>query len=240
MRGMMGGIAGGVIGSMLFGSLGHAGTGGFGGGGIGLIEILLFGGLAFMAYRMFSQRKLGAGAQRNAYSADAYSGTSLPTQNAPQLSRMNSESELSQQLQASNPGFDLARFKDERMDDFIRLQTAWNGRDISTVAPYLAPELQQQLESDISDLKRKGQINRIESIMVRNTELIETWSESGQEFATVRFKANLLDYTVNESNGQVVSGDSTSTIKFEEDWTFVHAVTGNIASPKWKLSAIEA
>jgi hypothetical protein len=51
LRGLAGGIAGGFLGSLLFSSLGYAGGwGGLGGigGGIGLLEILLFAGIAFV------------------------------------------------------------------------------------------------------------------------------------------------------------------------------------------------
>ena len=54
--GLMGGLAGlalgGLIGSMLFGGLG----GGFG-GGVGLLEMVLIGGAAFLLFRMFRARQ---------------------------------------------------------------------------------------------------------------------------------------------------------------------------------------
>jgi predicted lipid-binding transport protein (Tim44 family) len=51
---------------------------------------------------------------------------------------------------------------------------------------------------------------------------------------TARFYANLLDYTVDETSGQVVSGSKTEPIKFEEYWTFTRPVGNN----PWQLSAI--
>jgi hypothetical protein len=46
--------------------------------------------------------------------------------------------------------------------------------------------------------------------------------------------ANLLDYTIDETTGQVVSGSKTEPVKFEEYWTFTLQVRNN----PWQLSAI--
>ena len=58
--------------------------------------------------------------------------------------------------------------------------------------------------------------------------------DTNPHYITVRFYANLLDYTVDETTGQVVSGSKTEPVKFEEYWTFTRPVGNN----PWQLSAI--
>jgi hypothetical protein len=53
LRGVGGGLVGGMIGNMLFGGTGHAGGSSAGGGGIGIFEILILGGLGYFLYRRF-------------------------------------------------------------------------------------------------------------------------------------------------------------------------------------------
>jgi predicted lipid-binding transport protein (Tim44 family) len=65
--------------------------------------------------------------------------------------------------------------------------------------------------------------------------MVEAWQEPGQDFITVRFYANLLDFVEDEATGQVVSGSKTDPVKFEEYWTFTRPVGSN----PWKLSAIQ-
>jgi predicted lipid-binding transport protein (Tim44 family) len=65
-------------------------------------------------------------------------------------------------------------------------------------------------------------------------ELSEVWQEEGKDFITVRFTANLLDYTTDETTGNVVSGSKTEPVKFEEFWTYTRPVGSN----SWQLSAI--
>jgi predicted lipid-binding transport protein (Tim44 family) len=51
----------------------------------------------------------------------------------------------------------------------------------------------------------------------------------------VHILASLLDYTVDETNDQVVAGSRSTPVQFEEYWTFVRPVGSN----PWKLSAIQ-
>jgi predicted lipid-binding transport protein (Tim44 family) len=59
--------------------------------------------------------------------------------------------------------------------------------------------------------------------------------EGQEEYINVLFTANLLDYTVEESSGKVVKGDSTDPVKFEEIWTFARPVNSTL----WKLEGIK-
>jgi len=70
---------------------------------------------------------------------------------------------------------------------------------------------------------------------LRSVDLVEIWQESGSDYITVRFLANILDYTVDEATGQVISRSKVDPVKFEEYWTFTRPV-GNY---DWKLSAIQ-
>jgi predicted lipid-binding transport protein (Tim44 family) len=60
MRSMAGGIMGGMLGSMLFGSSAGAGTNGTGGGGIGLFEIALLAGIGYLIYRYIKKKRAAA------------------------------------------------------------------------------------------------------------------------------------------------------------------------------------
>ena len=58
LRGVGGGIVGGMIGNMIFGGSGHAGgMGGVDRSGIGIFELLILGGLGFFIYKRFINPK---------------------------------------------------------------------------------------------------------------------------------------------------------------------------------------
>jgi predicted lipid-binding transport protein (Tim44 family) len=133
-----------------------------------------------------------------------------------------------------DPAFDEKAFAETASDLFFRLQGGWTRRDLSPVSGLLTDEMRATLQADADALKAKRQINRLENISVRNVEITEAWQESGQDFMTVLFQANLLDYTTDEA-GKVLSGSDAVPVKFEEFWTF----TRPVGPGAWRLSAIQ-
>jgi predicted lipid-binding transport protein (Tim44 family) len=243
-RSVGGGLLGGFLGSMLFRSLGFASYGGYGGsgggwGGPGLFDLLLLGLLGYVVYRFWKKGSNRPGEYTDAewrpVSRDDDNRYEIPetTENLPPASRSDLVRGI-EQLHALDPDFDPARFCDHAMDFFFRLQAAWSARDLSPVRALLTDELYAQLQAEIDQLKRDRKINHVENIAVRTCELTEAWQEVGQDFATVYFYANCLDYDVDEAAGEVVRGSKLEPTKFEEYWTFTRPAGRN----PWMLSAI--
>ena len=233
MGGLAGFALGGLLGSMLFGG----GMGGFG-GGIGLMEILLIGGGIFLLFRMMRNRQ--AAPQPAPGYGQGYGGPQ--PQAEPQLYQAQAvesgPSDLERgvsNIRQMDAGFDPSRFSDTASDIFFKVQAAWMARDIRQASAGITPEMADTLQKDCDRLRGQGRVNRLENIAVRSVTVTEAWQESGQDYVTVHFLASLLDYTVDESSGQVVEGSRTEPVKFEEYWTFVRPVGPNA----WKLSAIQ-
>jgi predicted lipid-binding transport protein (Tim44 family) len=243
--GLAGGLLGGMIGGMLFRGMGNAGGGvdGVGGGGIGMLEIVVIGLILYGIWWFIKKRRREATATAGpTYYREALepqqptSYGSLPAEPAysgqqPPKSDMDAGLAYIRQM---DPAFDEQRFKDQCMDNFFKVQGAWANRDLSTIRTTLTDAMFGILQQDADDLKRKKQINRLENIAIRTVEITEVWQEAGQDFITVRFYANLLDYTIEEASGQVMVGSKTDPVKFDEYWTFTRPV-GNYP---WQLSAI--
>jgi len=225
---MMGGLAGGFLGSMLFGGMGGMG----GGGGVGILEIILLGGLAYLGYRFFMKRR-----QEQAAWSPQGGGTTPGPYAVPAAVADTAAEDRNKGLEyirRMDPAFDTKAFGETASDAFFRLQGGWTRRDLSPVSGLLTGEMRATLQADADALKAKGQINRLENISVRNVEITEAWQESGQDYLTVLFQANLLDYTTDEA-GKVLSGSDAVPVKFEEFWTF----TRPVGPGAWRLSAIQ-
>ena len=247
MRSFGGGLLGGLAGGLLFGSLfggpsAHGGAGAAGGGGIGLFDILLLAGIAYLIYWYIKKKRREAVAAPGYYQS---SGTvELPPQPAyppvydqPQAAALQGDQDLERGLaniRQYDPAFDEAKFQEACMDNFFKIQGAWTNRDMATVKNLLTDEMQRILQGDADALKAQKKINRLENIAVRSVDITEAWQESGSDFITVRVLASLLDYNVDETSGQVIEGSKTEPVKFEEYWTFTRSVGGNA----WQLSAI--
>jgi predicted lipid-binding transport protein (Tim44 family) len=249
MRSFGGGLLGGLAGGMLFHSLfggpaaqSGSGAGATGGGGIGLMDILLLGGIAYLIYWYIKKKRREADATAGYYQSSG--NVELPPQpqyppvyELAQAAGPGDDQDLERGLaniRQFDPGFDEAKFQEGCTDTFFKIQGAWANRDMTTVRSLLTDEMYRIFQSDAEALKAQKKINRLENIAVRSVDITEAWQESGSDFITVRVFANLLDYNVDETTGQVVEGSKTDPVKFEEYWTFTRSVGNN----PWQLSAI--
>ena len=227
-RGLAGGFLGGALGSMLFGSM--FGGAGMGGSGVGLMQILIFGGLFYFIFK-----KMNSGTRRSD-DDHSYSGQSsdFGDYDAP----ATGGSELDQGIagiRQSEPDFDPVYFSEVAQDVFFKVQAGWMHRDISSYKHLLGDTLIREYEDHFATMKKDGHLNKLENVAVRKVEVVEAGIDGNEEFVVVHFEANLLDYTVDETSGDVVKGSMTDPVKFNEKWTWART----IGDSNWKLEGIE-
>lgn len=243
MRGLGTAVLGGFLGSMLFSGLANAtGMGGIGGGlggsGFGMMEILLFAGLGYFIYRKYKSSQAAAApgygtmqyqdAQSQLPTASSYSNTA-PVQEPLPFNGIDYRS-----LTMMDRTFDPNLFVKTAQDIFFKVQGAWNKQDSGALRALCGAELLKTWEAELAQLKLRGHKNRMDNIALRESEITEVWTESGEDFITVRLFANLLDYTADDK-GSVVSGSDTEPVQFQEFWTFTRPVGPNA----WKLTAVQ-
>ncbi len=237
-RGLMGGLLGGAIGGMLFGSMfGAAGS------GMGILPLIILGGVAFFLYRKFVKARQGVGnlathqyAMQGAQAGSIFGGTHTTTQPPP--TPIIGESLLDDginQIKQIDRDFDPVHFTEVASDVFFQVQAGWMRRDLNSYRHLLGEELAQEYEIHFSEMRSNGNINKLESIAVRGIEIIRAGSDGLEDFVTVLVTANLLDYTVDDKNGELISGSMTIPVKFQEQWTWARP-TG---TQDWKLEGIK-
>ena len=230
--GMLGGlVVGGLLGSLLFG---HGGMGMGGGGGIGLLDILLLAGLAALVISFLRRR------QPQPASPSGYAGGDWASRGAEpvEVAAAPAADDLMQGVAAirmMDPAFDPPRFAAIATDLFTRLQIGWSAGDLAAVRAQLTDEMAVALDQDLARLKTLHRANRVEQVKVESAEVTEAWQEYGRDLVTVRLKASVVDYTLDEATGAVVEGSRTAPTAFEEYWTFVRPVGPN----PWRVSAIQ-
>ncbi len=238
LRGMAGGLVGGALGSMLFGGLAHGGgMGGGMGGGIGLFQILILGGIGYFVYTRFFKRPKQFPPQErpeydNVTSFEQYRGREQGYQEE-EMAPPTLEDGL-ELIRRSEPDFDPLRFKEVASEVFFKIQAGWMRREIEPISHLLDSQLATEYSKSFAEMKSKGIRNRLENIAIRNVELLDAGVEGAEEFVTLLFTANLLDYTEEEASGRIVSGSNTDPVRFAERWTWSRP-SGSL---NWKLSGI--
>jgi predicted lipid-binding transport protein (Tim44 family) len=239
-RGLMGGLLGGALGGMLFGSM-------FGGGGqgMGILPLLLLGGGAYFLFKRFSGAKRGqpGGAgygnqgQQNSQARGVESnmfGSGTPGQSSTPDIGGNLLDEGVAQIHQSDRDFDPNYFTEIASDVFFQVQAGWMRRDLDSYQHLLGEQLSKEYEGHFEKMREKGIINKLESIAIRGIEVIQAGSDGREDFVTVKFTANLLDYNVDDKSGELVDGSMTAPVKFEEEWSWARP-TG---TQDWKLEGI--
>ena len=219
VAGLMGGVIGAGIGSMLFGhSTAMAGYSEMSpmGSLLGmLIQFAMIGGLVWLGVRVFRGLSASQPQSRPMAPANYRVVDSAPV-------RVNKEFEPTD--------VDKQQFAEILMG----VQRAWSEGDLSALKHIASPEMVSFLADDLAENTSRNARNVVENVTLLKGDVSEAWSENGKEFATAVMTFSSHDYTVRADNGQVVEGDPRQVLQSTEAWTFVRAQGG-----KWILSAVE-
>ena len=236
-RGLMGGLLGGALGGMLFGSL-------FGGSGMGILPLIILGAVGYFLYKRFVNRPRSSSSSgyqpppSSMFRGDngMYGGGSVPpVPPVPPVSEAMSVEQGLREIRRNDPGFDEKYFLEIASDAFFKVQAGWMRRELDTFRHLLGNQLASEYEQHFEEMKAQGRINKLESIAIRRVEISAAGSENGEDFITVLFTANLLDYTVDDQSGALLEGSMTEPVKFAENWTWARPVR----TENWRLEGIE-
>jgi predicted lipid-binding transport protein (Tim44 family) len=233
-KGLAGGLLGGAIGSMLFGSM-------FGGEGTGILPILLFAALGFFLFRRFGNSRQKASGQGGGFAAPGQGGVfsqgmggNMANVPQPVPGSPQAVEEGLNEIRRTDRAFDTAQFLEIASDAFFQVQAGWMRRDLDSYRNLLGEKLASEYAVEFAQMREKGIINKLESIAVRKADVVAAGNTGTQDFITVGFSANLLDYTVDETTGELVDGSMTRPVKFDEEWTWARPAGTN----DWKLEGI--
>jgi predicted lipid-binding transport protein (Tim44 family) len=139
------------------------------------------------------------------------------------------------EIRQTDPGFDDKHFLEVAADVFFKVQAGWMRRELDSFRHLLGSQLASEYQHHFDQMKQQGHINKLESIAIRKVEMTDAGSDNGEDFVTVLFTANLLDYTVHDQTGALVEGSMTEPVKFAEKWTWARP----IRTENWKLEGIQ-
>jgi predicted lipid-binding transport protein (Tim44 family) len=215
------GLAGGFIGSWLFGHAGYAGTGMGGHSLLGILfELAIIGGLIYFALRLIRgwvPFSAGTGMMPNAF---AGAGGAMRLARGHDINLSDAELNAFQRLHAE-------------------IQDAWSAGDLGRLQRSVTPEMLGYFSEELSRNASQGVRNIVTDVELLQGELNEAWEEDDLQYATAFMRWRALDYTVQlgpapGGAGVVVGGDPRRPIEAEEVWTFMRRRGGH-----WLLSAIQ-
>ncbi len=216
MMGMLGGLAmGGLLGALLFG-------GAF--DGINMMDILLLGGIAFAIF-WFMRKK--ASATRESF---AYAGGQQPQAQQPQQDAFTASPEAAQVSAMPRPELDEEQFVAAAKDIFVRMQAAWDRKDMDDIRTFCTPEVASRIALDMEALGIT--VTRTEVAML-HARILDGWLEADDEWVAIEFTSLLKEETLSQ-DGDVLETESND---LKETWLFRHKAKTD--DPTWYLAGIQ-
>ncbi len=242
-RGLLGGLAGGLLGAGLFGLLtGNGFLGGIGGfmSIIGfLLQIALVVFLARMAFVWWQRRNAPAGVGPQG-STFGFTG-GAPFGGRPMgagfgAGPMGSGAAGAPQRPRTTP-IQIAAVDFNAFERLLgESQAAYSREDMGALRQMATPEMARHFDEELAENRSRGLVNRVSEVKLLQGDLSEAWREGSDEYATVAMRFALNDVMEDRTTGKPAPG-STGATQATEVWTFRRPAG---AGPEaWKLSAIQ-
>lgn len=226
-----GGLMRGLLIGGLFGMFMGFGFGGFGGMMSLLFQVLLIGGLIWLAMRLF-RRPQPATAMAGGPRVNQYDSPRQPAPNTFNVPRMGSgaapSAPVSRDIELNQT--DLDRF--ERM--LSEVQDAFSREDHGALRRLTTPEMVSYLSEELADNAQKGVRNEVSDVRLLQADIAEAWNEGADDYATAALRYISRDTLRDRATGQVAPDADEAASETTELWTFRRTNGGD-----WKLSAIQ-
>jgi len=230
MMGMLGGLMiGGMLGAMFFGGAFE---------NINFMDILLFGGIAFLLFKIFTSRKQPQAQTANgapAYEPDPeYERAQDNTQSRQAIENNGSNDTSSENLKDAHfdqepesiletgkipRGFDQKSFLTGAENVFTLLQNAWDNGELGDLRQFCSDEVFGEIQEQI----RAREDNNTTTIIALKSELVNVVKSDNSTEATVVFNAELKE--------------NDKFVNVQEAWYFVRA--DNRQENNWLLDGIQ-
>jgi hypothetical protein len=145
-------------------------------------------------------------------------GTDLPTVVDPRLSQALTY------LRDKDASFDVAAIQARVERIFQVMQDAWSNLTWEKARPFLSDNLFEAQSYWIAAYRAQGLRNITQRAEITAMELVRITQDRWYTAVTMRVHAQSLDFTVRDSDGQVVGGDAHKMRAYTEYWTIIRGV----------------
>ncbi|UTV26909.1 Tim44 domain-containing protein [Photobacterium atrarenae] len=189
-KGLMGGLLGGLLAGGLLAAF-------FGGAfeGIQFMDILIFGLIAFVIFKLFKTMR---GAKRTPMGhREAYAGNSTQQyrQAAPEAQQTGFSSQPAYESTDGDvpfnlpPGFDMNGFLNGAREHYRTVQGAWNHNELETIREYVSPALMEDLTAERAKLEGEQHTE----VMYVDAELVRADYDANVAQLSVKFSGRYKD-----------------------------------------------
>ena len=136
-----------------------------------------------------------------------------------------------------DPNFNGGDLREKISNLYVQMQNAWQDKDLDSLRPYFTDALFAQLERQVDALRRNGQTNYVERIAVVGVVLNGYYQSGGDDHIVATVNARIVDYTVDDKTGALISGSKTAEKFMTYEWDLTRP-TGQTTDPEGEMKVV--
>lgn len=181
----------------------------------------LLGGIVIVAAILIISAIVGARKSKSGKGSSNAGGTLT---NAVQLMPIQS-------LKDADVNFSQDAMKEKIANLYVQMQNAWQDKEFDRMRPHMTDALFSQFARQLDQMVRENCTNYVERIAVLSVELVGWTQDEINDSLVAVLNTRIVDYTVNDKTGQLVSGSKTAEKFMCYEWTLIRSKGMTTAAP---------
>ena len=171
--------------------------------------IVILAAIAFFVFRFVIKGKGSSSAQKN-------TPVRMQREAQPALRPMN-------EYYPIDPDFNEEAFREKLSNLYVQMQNGWTAKDIEPLRPYFSDALYTQMERQLQAYKNNHRTNYVERIAVLSVSLKGFRQTPENDLITAVLQTRIVDYTLDDNTGAVLSGNRTREKFMTYEWDLVRS-----------------
>lgn len=127
------------------------------------------------------------------------------------------------ELKRKDPNFSTQEFLEKVSNNYVQMQQAWQDKKWDSMRPIMADGIYSQFERQLDDIAKKGWTNYVERITVLGARIVGYRQDNVNDNLTVELRTRIVDYTVEDATGKLISGSKTAEKFMTYEWTMIRS-----------------
>ena len=140
-------------------------------------------------------------------------------------------------LTITDPSFDANAMQEKISNLYVQMQNCWTDKNIESLRPYFTDALFTQMERQLNGLKNQGLTNYVDRIAVLGVNLRGFYKQGDKEHLIVELRTRIVDYTVQDSNNKLISGDRNREKFMTYEWDMCRTA-GSVTSKEGVMHSV--
>jgi predicted lipid-binding transport protein (Tim44 family) len=143
--------------------------------------------------------------------------------------------ELLARLEKLDPAWDIGAIRHRINEVFFKVQQAWLARDQNLAKDCMSDAIFQKHKLQTDHLIEEHHKNMLENINLAQVDIVdvEDFVDNRKDRFWAHIEGSMIDYTIDDTNNRIVSGNNTKTESFTELWKFIRVAN------TWVLDEID-